>query len=161
MDRKALKHQIRSNLVATFLAKIRAGQRLDDSDPSPLHYALKIGADWETIKLLLDNGAMCNSRIRPKLSKMISKPNKTHHDVYPITIAIKKKLDISYIKLIYQTKKWDNVPPVHLFAILPLYKPSEDIVEYILGEIDKFVESTRLADWYKDRWGASFWVRGY
>jgi RNA polymerase Rpb2, domain 6 len=160
MDRKALKYQIRNNLVATYLAKVRAGQRLDDSDPSPLHYALKIGADLETIKLLLENGAKCNSRIKPDLSKVLSKPNKTHHDVYPITIAIKKKLDISYIKLLDQTKKWDNIPPVHLFAILPLYKPSNEIVEHILEEIDKYVGTTRLADWLKDKWDAQFWSTG-
>src|SRR5579872_3817453 len=100
MNRKALKHQIRCNLVATYLAMIRAGQRLNECDPSPLHYALKIGSDLGTIKLLLDNGAICNSKIRPNLSKIISKPNKTHHDEYPITIVIKKKLDISYVKLI-------------------------------------------------------------
>ena len=162
MDNKVLKRQIQRDLVNIFLALIREGKKLDHYDPSPLHYALKIGADLETIKLLLDNGAKCDSRIKPNSKSILLNPNKKYHDVYPITIALKKGLGIEYIKLLYKTKKWDNIPPVHLYAILPLYKPSDEIIEYILNEIDLYLtkessERTILSDWREHRWNASFW----
>lgn len=165
MDNKVLKRQIQRNLVSTFLALIREGKKLDEYDPSPLHYALKTEADLEIIKLLLDNGAKCDSRIKPNSKSILLNPNKKYHDVYPITIALKKELGTEYIKLIYKTKKWDNIPPVHLYAILPLYKPSDEIIEYILNEIDLYLakessERTNLSDWREHRWNASFWNGG-
>lgn len=132
------------------------GQDLSMLPTSPLHYAVELKADIATIKLLIQHGASRHHRIPAPYSFEDSADN---YDIYPITRVFEKKLGIEYIKLLYC-----NIPPVYYLGILSLFKPNDEIVEFILSEMDGFMEFTDdrsyLTQWTKSKWNADMWSKG-
>lgn len=113
--------------------------------------ALWLGLPLITISKLIDKGANINHCIVvPNLYGPF--------DQYPLTIAIETRLDIEYIKLLNNT----SIPPVYKIWLIKKYKPPEDIIIFLLKDIDNFMETnTHIAQWNNDKYNASFFSNAH
>lgn len=107
--------------------------------------ALYCELSLEDIKKIITNGAdICSKRVLPR------------YDEYPLTIAIEQKLNIEYVKLLDN----DTIPPVYKFWLIKHFKPSEEIIVYLLENISKFIKNDKyLQEWNVKKFESSFFER--
>ena len=119
------------------ILRMAAGsERLENIEPSPVFIALELELSYDIIQKLIHNGA----NIRDKKPFSLEK-----YDTYPLTIALVKGLSMEYIKILYNNS---GIPPMYMRAILNYVRPSDDITEYLLQEMDEYLEQ----DTYMKQW---------
>lgn len=100
--------------------------------------ALWLGLPLTTISQLIERGASIINYTT--VYDGLSEP----FDQYPLTIAIEAKLDIEYIKLLDNT----YIPPVYKIWLIKKYKPTKNIILFLLKNIDNFM----MTDKYTQQW---------
>ncbi|ARF08052.1 hypothetical protein Catovirus_1_102 [Catovirus CTV1] len=106
-----------------------------------LFQSLELKMDLHIISRIINKGANINEPIEDLFLT-----------TFPLTIALKNKLDLQYIKLLDTT----FAGPLHKIGIMDLYKPTDDIVTFLLSNMD----DSYLKQWEADKWNAEFWKTG-
>ncbi len=124
-------------------------ESLSNIKPSPLFLALEMDLPYNIIEKLLANGARTDEKM-PRLSNQI--------DIYPLTIAFRKRYSLDYIKILHLNCM---IPPIYIIGILKYYQPTDDIVKYLLEDIDIYLNQIQyITEWNLLKWEASFWKKG-
>lgn len=77
-------------------------------------------------------------------------------DQYPLTIAVETRLSLEYIKVLDN----DFIPPVYKYWLIQEFKPSDDIVLYLLKGICNLMEdNSYIKQWEDHRYAAPFFLR--
>ena len=80
-----------------------------------------------------------------------------YFDQYPLTIAVETKLPLEYIKVLDN----DYIPPVYKYWLIQEFKPTDDIVLYLLNGICNLMEDNiYIKEWEEHRYDAPFFLRG-
>lgn len=127
--------------------------KIEKEDKDILFQALVLKLPLSIIATLVQNGA----DITVKRQSYYKDDYMTE---YPLTIAIGENMDIEYVKLLDNTL----TSPIYKIGILNKFRPNNDIIEYLLSQIDNYLEHTDdnsyLKQWHDNKWTCEFWKNG-